>query len=241
MKGISDLPTPEEDKEASRHAAVADAKRLLRLSRTGALATLDADSGAPLTTLVGVASDICGSPLFLMSSLARHSKNIERDPRVSLLLTSTPDRGDPLNHPRLSLGGAIERNDAPNARRRYIQRNPKAKLYASFADFALYRLRIENVHFNGGFGRADLLKPQDILASRAAADEFAGEEARILEELKALDPGALRRWPARRDPAVRRSSLSESTPRASTSPRARRAIASSSVARRSTAAPGGKP
>jgi putative heme iron utilization protein len=180
-----------EDKEASRQAAVADAKRLLRLARTGALATLDTDSGAPLVTLVGVASDFCGSPLFLMSSLSRHSRNVARDPRVSLLLSSPPDRGDPLNHPRLTLGGAIERLEAAIARGRYLQRNPKAKLYASFSDFALYRLRIDNVHFNGGFGRADLLEPHDILASRAGEDQIVAEEARILDGLNALDSDRL--------------------------------------------------
>ena len=185
------MPTASNDQEASRQAAILDAKRLLRLARTGALATLDAETGAPLATLVGVASDFCGSPLFLMSSLARHSRNIERDARASLLLSSTPDRGDPLNQPRLTLGGAIERLDALGPRARYLQRNPKAKLYASFADFSLYRLKIENVHFNGGFGRADRLQPHDILASRAAEAPLAADEARLVDEINALDSGTL--------------------------------------------------
>ena len=50
---------PSEPKAAAE--AKRDAKRLLRLARVGALATID--GGAPLTTLVGVASDWDGSPL----------------------------------------------------------------------------------------------------------------------------------------------------------------------------------
>ena len=84
--------------EESRAAAIADAKRLLRLSRTAALATLGAD-GAPLTTWVGCASDFDGAPLFLLSTLAQHTRNLALDARGSLLLTSPPDRGDPTPEP----------------------------------------------------------------------------------------------------------------------------------------------
>jgi putative heme iron utilization protein len=51
--------------DEARAAAIRDGKRLLRLARTGALATLD--EGRPLTTLVGVASDWDGSPLIRAS------------------------------------------------------------------------------------------------------------------------------------------------------------------------------
>ena len=56
------------DPNEAHAEAVADAKRLMRLARIGALATLEAAGGAPLTTLVGVASDFDGAPLFLMST-----------------------------------------------------------------------------------------------------------------------------------------------------------------------------
>ena len=58
------------DPDKAHAEAVADAKRLMRLARTGALATLDSSGGDPLTTLVGVASDFDGAPLFLMSILS---------------------------------------------------------------------------------------------------------------------------------------------------------------------------
>ena len=174
------MPNAPVDSQPARSGAVADAKRLMRLSRTAALATLDPATGAPLTTLVGVASDFDGAPLFLMSTLARHTRHLASDPRASLLLAEEAERGDPLNHPRVTLNGRIERAADPRARTRYLQRNPKAKLYADFADFAFFRLAIENVHFNGGFGRADALAPADILASRDGEAELAEAEPRLI-------------------------------------------------------------
>ncbi len=99
---------PVDPKEAHA-AAIADVKRLMRLARTGALATLEATGGAPLTTLVGVASDFDGAPLFLMSTLSRHTRNLGNDPRASLLLSGRYDRGDPPNQPRVTPAGLVER------------------------------------------------------------------------------------------------------------------------------------
>ena len=166
--------------------AVADAKRLMRMSRTAALATLDPATGAPLTTLVGVANDFDGAPLFLMSTLARHTKHLAFDPRASVLLTEEPDRAYLLNHPRITLNGRIERATEPGARTRYLQRNSKAKLYADFADFAFFRLAIDKFHFNGGFGRADALAPgrySDFAGRRGGA--FPEAEARLIDRVKA--------------------------------------------------------
>ena len=180
------------DPNEAHGLAVADAKRLMRLARTGALATLEA-GGAPLTTLVGVASDFDGAPLFLISTLSRHTRNLAHDPRASLLLTGARERGDPLNHPRVTLSGRVERNGDPRAKARYLQRNPKAGLYAGFADFALFRLAVDEVHFNGGFGRAAPLAPADVLASREGEAALAEAEERLLAEANALGAEALAR------------------------------------------------
>ena len=169
-------------------AARRDGKRLLRMARTGALATLD--GGGPLTTLVGVASDWDGAPLLLLSDLARHTKNLADDPRASLLLTSEGGRGDPLNQPRLTLNGVVRRRPGEDGRERYARRNPKARLYINFADFSLRRLEIESIHFNGGFGRADALTPQDLLTS-GDISALAAAEVELLERAAALGDEAL--------------------------------------------------
>lgn len=183
---------PVDPKEAHA-AAIADVKRMMRLARTGALATLEAKGGAPLTTLLGVASDFDGAPLFLMSTLSRHTRNLANDPRASLLLTGRHDRGDPLSHPRVTLSGRVEQCAAPRAKVRYLQRNPKAGLYAGFADFALYQLRIDDVHFNGGFGRAVPLTAAEVLASREGEAALVEAEDALLADLNALGREGLTR------------------------------------------------
>jgi heme iron utilization protein len=157
------------------------------------LATLEAKGGAPLTTLLGVASDFDGAPLFLMSTLSRHTRNLAGDPRASLLLTGRHERGDPLNQPRVTLGGVVERCAAPRAKLRYLQRNPKAGLYAGFADFALYQLRIDDVHFNGGFGRAAPLAAVEVLASREGEAALVEAEDELLAEVNAIGRAGLAR------------------------------------------------
>jgi heme iron utilization protein len=184
------------DPNETHAVAVADVKRLMRLARTGALATLET-TGTPLATLIGVASDFDGAPLFLMSTLSRHTRNLANDPRASLLLTGGHDRGDPLNHPRVTLGGRVERCTAPRAKVRYLQRNPKAGLYAGFADFALYQLRIDDVHFNGGFGRAAPLSAAEVLASREGEAALGEAEERLLAEANALGAPTLARLTGR--------------------------------------------
>jgi len=181
------------DPKQAHAAAIADVKRLMRLARTGALATLEAKGGAPLTTLLGVASDFDGAPLFLMSTLSRHTRNLAGDPRASLLLTGPHERGDPLNQPRVTLGGLVERCAAPRAKVRYLRRNPKAGLYAGFADFGLFRLGIEDVHFNGGFGRAAPLAVAEILSPREGEMALVEAEERLLAEANALGLAQLAR------------------------------------------------
>ena len=189
---------PNDPHNEAHGQAVADAKRLMRLARTGALATLEAAGGAPLTTLVGVASDFDGAPLFLMSTLSRHMRNLAHDPRASLLLTGAYERGDPLNHPRLTLSGLIERRPDARAKLRYLQRNPKAGLYAGFADFAVFALRVEDVHFNGGFGRAAPLSPAEVLSPREGEAALAQAEERLLAEANALGGAPLARLAGQR-------------------------------------------
>jgi hypothetical protein len=189
--------------ESAPAGAAAQAKRLIRIARTGALATLDRASGAPLTTWVGFAADLYGALLFLLSEIAQHTRNIAADPRASALLIRPADRGDPLNHPRVSLGGAISPHPDPYARKRYLQRNPKAKLYASFADFAIYRMRVETVHFNGGFGRAGPLTAAEILTPEADASALIEAEDRLLAELNGSDGSLGPRLTSRRNPGRR--------------------------------------
>ncbi len=174
-----------------------EAKTLLRTAREAALATRDRLSGAPFATLVGVASDPAGAPLLLLSTLSSHTKNLAADPGASLLLAAPHRRGDPLNRPRLTLVGALKSATEPAAKARYLVRNPKAKLYAGFADFATYRFETIAVHFNGGFGKAAPLSPADIATDLAGAESLFAEEERLLAGVNKRDPAFFSRMVGR--------------------------------------------
>ena len=146
-------------------SARALARKLLRDSRTAALATLDL-SGAPFVSLAGCACLEDGSPLLLVSQLSQHTGHMLARPLVSLLFSDI-GKGDPLAHPRLSLSGRAEPipQDSPQraqARQLYLDSHPKAQLYIDFADFILVRIRPEQAALNGGFGRAYQLTPDDL-------------------------------------------------------------------------------
>ncbi len=131
---------------------------LVAASGHGALATLEPETGHPVATRVGLSTLEDGSPLIFVSMLAAHTPALLSDSRCSLLIGEV-GRGDPVAHPRATLFCRAERiereTDAGNdALARYLASNPKAKLYAGLPDFILFRLRIERVTYNGGFGKA---------------------------------------------------------------------------------------
>lgn len=167
--------------------AIRLAKTLMRQARFAALATLDPEDGGPLATRVAVATDMDGAPLILVSALSAHTRAIEADARCSLLL-GEPGKGDPLTHPRLTLKAQAVRLSAgtpaqEHARRRYLNRHPKAGLYAGFSDFAFYRLEPGAGLLNGGFARAYKLTPDELLTAGPALDALARAEQAAIDHM----------------------------------------------------------
>src|SRR5262250_639488 len=162
----------------------AAAKKLLREGRSGALATLMPGSGDPYCSLVNVATATDGAPLLLISRLAIHTKNILADPRVSLMLDERK-AGDPLQGARIMLMGTAAVSDDKDVRRRYLDRQPEAEMFAGFGDFAFYRIALKGAHLVAGFGRIVDLKPDDILTPVEDAAELTAAEPDILAHMNA--------------------------------------------------------
>ena len=164
--------------------AIALARSLVRTARYGALAVLEPETGAPLASRVGMATDIDGTPLILVSLLSAHTRALLADPRCSLLV-GEPGKGDPLAYPRITLickAARLERgsSDHIRAERRYLNRNPKAKLYAGLGDFSIFRLEPARASLNGGFGKAYMLQRADpILEGQIVADLAASQQGAL--------------------------------------------------------------
>jgi heme oxygenase (biliverdin-IX-beta and delta-forming) len=172
------------------------ARKLLREARSGALATLMAASGDPYCSLVNVATAADGSPLLLISRLALHTKNILADPRVSLMLDERRE-GDPLEGARVMLMGTAHVTDDPHARRRYLDRQPEAKMFADFGDFAFYRIALHGAHLVAGFGRIVDLASADVLTDLAGADALVSAEEEIVAHMNADHAEATRLYATR--------------------------------------------
>jgi putative heme iron utilization protein len=173
----------------ARFDARSEVKRLLRTIRAGALASL-VESGHPFASLVNVATDYDGSPLLLLSRLAAHTLNLERDPRCSVLL-SQGGKGDPLAHPRLTIVGSAARTEAEHVRSRFLRRHPKSELYAGFADFSFWRITVERAHLNGGFARAADFSGEAVLTPLDGAEALLAAESGAIEHMNADHRDAL--------------------------------------------------
>ncbi|HRE21822.1 MAG TPA: DUF2470 domain-containing protein [Rhabdaerophilum sp.] len=184
---------PRDPRQPADFEPIPVARHLLRTARSGALGTLDPQSGAPFVTLTSVATDFDGTPVILVSRLSTHTQNLLQDQRASLMLAQV-GKGDPLAHPRLTLQVQAEIAgplDLPRLRERYLRRHPKAKLYADFPDFAFFRLMPSAVHLNGGFARAfdgDAQLVLNPLEDPAAFQEF---ETSALDHLNGEHKDAL--------------------------------------------------
>lgn len=141
------------------------ARGLLLAGGTASLATLGAD-GTPFASYVVSAPAADGAPLTLLSKLARHTQNLSRDPRASLLFVREPEAGaESMTAARLTLSGLCQTYGDATALQRFLERHPDAKRYSGFGDFSLYRFEIAAAHLVAGFGRIVDFSPDDLLAT----------------------------------------------------------------------------
>lgn len=155
-----------------------EARRLLRASRAGTLATQDA--GQPFASLVTPATAPDGSVLLLLSGLSEHTRHLRAEPRCSLLVAGDPEGPNPQTAPRLTLTGLATLEPDPAMKARWIALHPYAAFYAGFADFTLWRLRPLAGLFIGGFASAHRLRRGDLTPDPAAVAALGEAEPGIL-------------------------------------------------------------
>jgi putative heme iron utilization protein len=169
------------------------ARTLVSNQKTGSLASLATDpEGYPYASFVTFAL-LDGEPLFLISRLAEHTRNLMGDTRASLLAHESGN-ADPLANGRVTLIGRcnkLPRGDTL-ARDTYLALHPGAGYYVDFEDFDFWRLSVEAVRFIGGYGRMSWVAADDF--RRATPDPIADAAPRILEHMNQDHAPALRQY-----------------------------------------------
>jgi putative heme iron utilization protein len=161
------------------------ARTLVHLGRAGTLATLSRrHPGHPFASIMPYALDAAGRPLFLISTMAMHTQNLQGDARASLLVAQPDWAGDPLAAARVTLMGEARRipdGDRAAAREAYLARHENARYWVDFDDFGFWRLDIADVYFVGGFAAMDWV---DAAAyASAAADPLADAAGGIITHM----------------------------------------------------------
>jgi putative heme iron utilization protein len=163
----------------------------MRRALKGSLGTIDRRSGHPYVSLVTVATEPDGTPVFLISRLAAHTQNLTTDPRASLLLDGTGGLGDPLTGSRVTVLGFARRHESATVRARFLARHPGAQGYIEFADFAFYALEIRQAHYVGGFGRILGLQGPMLHTDIAGAQGLIAAESEIIAHMNTDHADAL--------------------------------------------------
>ena len=184
---------------ASNQPAVAEptfadrARTLLYLGRTGALSTVSRKHpGFPFGSVMPYGLDEKGRPVFLISTMAMHTQNLQADPRSSLLVTQPGASGDPLGASRVTLLGnvlPIPKPEVAEARKLYLARYPNSKHWVDFEDFSFYRMDVMDVYYVGGFGVMGWVSASEY--SDGQPDPLADTAAAIIEHMNSDHADAL--------------------------------------------------
>jgi hypothetical protein len=136
--------------------------------------------------------DSHGRPIFLISTMAMHTQNLQVDPRASLFVTEADASGDPLGSSRVTLIGRALRIPEPElaeARAVYLTGYPDSKYWVDFEDFFFYRLDVIDVYYVGGFGVMGWVAASDY--SQAQSDPLADDKRDIVQHMNTDHKDAL--------------------------------------------------
>jgi putative heme iron utilization protein len=133
-----------------------------------------------------------GRPIFLISTMAMHTQNVQADPRASLLVSQPDASGDPLAGSRVTLIGnvvPVPDAEAAETRKLYLERYANSRHWVDFEDFSFYRMDVVDVYYVGGFGMMGWVSAAEY--GRAQPDPLVGSASGIIQHMNADHSSAL--------------------------------------------------
>lgn len=183
----ADLPPVPEPTYAER------ARTLVYLGRMGSLSTLSRKQpGFPFGSVMPYGLDDHGRPVFLISTMAMHTQNLQADSHASLLVMQHDTEGEPLGASRVTLLGnvlPVPKPELADARKLYLERHANSKYWVDFEDFSFYRMDIVDVYYVGGFGVMGWVSASDY--DRGQPDPLADSMPEIIQHMNADHKDAL--------------------------------------------------
>jgi heme iron utilization protein len=169
------------------------ARTLVYLGRIGSLSTLSRKQpGFPFGSVMPYGLDNHGRPIFLISTMAMHTQNLQADPRASLLVSQEDAGGEPLGASRITLVGnvlPVSDSELAEAREIYLARHANSKYWVDFEDFSFYRMNLVDIYYVGGFGVMGWVSAFEYDDSQP--DPLADSMAEIIQHMNADHKDAL--------------------------------------------------
>jgi len=187
-------PSPASDQPPVPEPTYAErARTLMYLGRMGSLSTLSRKQpGFPFGSVMPYGLDDHGRPLFLISTMAMHTQNLQADSRASLLVAQQETDGEPLGASRVTLVGnvlLVSNTDLAEVRKLYLDRHANSKYWVDFEDFSFYRMDVVDVYYVGGFGVMGWVSASDY--DRSRPDPLADSMAGIIQHMNTDHKDAL--------------------------------------------------
>lgn len=144
--------------------------------------------GFPFATALPFVPDECHRPVWLMSALAEHTKNMQADCRTSFVVATGANAV--LNEFRVTLVGEAQPFTASKEWvARYLRYEPQAQHYLELGDFTFYRLAPKHIRHIAGSGRMGWF---DESAWATAKCLSMADEATLYQECVGLQSPGLR-------------------------------------------------
>jgi putative heme iron utilization protein len=133
-----------------------------------------------------------GRPIFLISTMAMHTQNLQADPRASLLVAQEDAADDPLGASRVTLVGnvgSVADAEVGVARALYLERHANSRYWVDFEDFSFYRMDVVDVYYVGGFGVMGWVSASEYISSQP--DPLADSMGEIIQHMNSDHKDAL--------------------------------------------------
>ncbi len=151
------------DPNVAKQSHAEFSQTLVAKHSTGTLCTISArKDGYPYASFV-IYAIYRNNPIFLVSTLAEHTKNLQANSKASLMI-SEDGEGNPLALSRITLlGDCVKLPDSERGlvREIFLNKHPKSKPYIDWEDFSFYELKVSSIRYIGGFGKMSWVQVDD--------------------------------------------------------------------------------